>query len=183
MAQGRFVELGRNVYRWLGSGIYFFEENFELSQRWATMRATKEGREPAIVRAEIDLSRCLDLTRAPFQTIVRNAHRLKEDEWKNDPKNRPEQRPLELYKGVVRQGYHGDWENYGKNELDYAVIEYAIDLAKDQEGLILDTVRGAFIELGPLYDCSWLFEGAHVAIAVRKPYVARLRNIKAIEFD
>jgi hypothetical protein len=68
----------------------------------------------------------------------------------------------------VRSGYRGDWENGGRNDLDFLVIEKAIELAEQQMNIRLETVRGAFIEFGPLYKNSWLYEGAHVAIAVRR---------------
>jgi hypothetical protein len=181
MAQLRFIEREKNVYRWLGSGVYFFEENLEFAQRWALMRGVKAGKAPAVVQADIDVAACLDLTRAPYQSILRSAYWDLTDEWDKNPGTRPEQKPLEIYKGQIRSGYHGEWENYGRNELDFRVIEHAIVIAKAQFDVDFDTVRGAFLELGPLYKNSWLYEGAHVAIAVRKPYVARLRNLKCVE--
>lgn len=176
MAAGRFVENNKKIARWLGSGIYFFEENFELAQKWARIRAHRLNRKPAVLAGDIDLSNCLDLTVPTYQSIVRLAYQDKDREWTEHPAQRPQQKGLELHKGIVRTGYSGDWENYGRNELDFQVIEHAIALAKDTQNLQIDTVRGAFIELGPLYDTSWFYEGAHVAIAVRAPY-RRLSNL------
>jgi hypothetical protein len=75
---------------------------------------------------------------------------------------------FEIYWDQVRAGYRGDWESGGRNDLDFLVIEKAIELAEQQMNIGFETVRGAFIEFGPLYKNSWLYEGAHVAIAVRR---------------
>lgn len=182
MAAGNFIESEKKNSRWLGSGIYFFEYNFELAQRWAKTRAHRTGREPAVLSADIDLSKCLDLTVPSYQTLARLAYRDKQIEWQRDPKLQPQQLGLELRAGIVMTGYRGDWENYGRNELDYQVIEHTIKLAKDAQNMDIDTVRGAFIELGPLYESSWFYEGAHVAIAVRSPY-ARLTNLSCVRVD
>ena len=111
MEQRRFAEREGNVYRWLGSGIYFFEENFEAAFPWAKIRASQVDKEPAVLSVDIDLAKCRDLTQATFQSIVRNAHRDKQEEWRNNPASRPEQKPFELRGVDVRTGYYGDWEN------------------------------------------------------------------------
>lgn len=170
MARGNYVDSG-NTTRWLGAGIYFFEYNISMAVHWAKIRAMKHNSVPAILRAEIDLQRCLDVTDLTWQTNVQNAHRAIEAEWSADSTiPRPQQKPLEIYKGQVRAGYHGEWKDYGRNELDYQVIERSVRLAKDKEDLTFDTVRGVFPEGGCLYTSSWLLDQAHVAIAVRAPY-------------
>jgi hypothetical protein len=164
------------------AGASIFEGNPELALRWATRRAAKTGKPAAILRAEIDLAACLDLTQPTYQVIARNAHRALEALWQQDASiTRPEQMSFEIHDGQVRAGYHGDWENYGRNDLDFQVVENAIKIAKDKENLTLDTVRGVFLEDAPLYPSSWFFEGAHVAIAVREPY-ARIHNQKCLSF-
>lgn len=169
--------------RWLGRGIYFFERNSELAIRWARLRAAKQGKDAALIRAEIDLSTCFDLTRPTYQLIARSAHALLQARWSADPSIVPaDQKPFELLSGQVRAGFRGDWQDYGRNELDFAVVEEAIQLAKDKHNITLDTVRGAFIEDAPLYTHSWFYEGAHVAIAVRPPF-NRITSLKLIEIE
>lgn len=175
MLAGPLRDSGR-VARWLGQGIYFFEYNVEAATYWALNRAAKAGTAAAVIRADIDLSNCLDLTRSYFQSIVRNAHRTLQAEWQIDPSKRIDQKPFEIYLDQVRAGFKGDWRDYGRNELDFKAIEKAVELSKLQGNVTYETVRGAFIESGPLYPNSWLFEGAHVAIAVRPPF-ARLSNL------
>jgi hypothetical protein len=101
-------------------------------------------------------------------------------EWQIDPSKRISQKSFEIHLDQVRAGFKGDWQDYGRNELDFQVIEKAIELSKLQNNVSYETVRGAFIELGPLYPSSWLFEGAHVAIAVRPPFT-RVSNLMMYE--
>jgi hypothetical protein len=131
-----------------------------------------------ILRAEIDLDFCLDTTLRDWHTVLRNAHRALQAEWQIEPSKAKTQMPFALRNGQVLAGYSGDWTG-GKNSLDHAVIERAIEIAKQQRGLTCDTVRGLFLEEGPIYENSWLFEGAHIAISVRDP-VRRLVTCSAI---
>lgn len=171
------------IARWLGRGIYFFEENVELAMKWGEIRAARLKQPAAVVRAEIDISSCLDLTRATYQSIARNAHTFLRSQWNNDQNLRAiEQKPFELFGGQVRAGHKGDWQNYGRNQLDFQVVEKAIELAEQQRNLKLTTVRGAFIEDGPLYQNSWFYEGAHVAIAVRPDFSA-IKNLQSMQID
>lgn len=170
MCAGHFKESDREA-SWLGSGVYFFEENFDLALDWANVKAQQSGKDPAIVFANIDLTHCLDLTTALAKHMLRGAHRDLSAHWEAHPSERREQKPLEIFANRIRAGYRGDWKGFGTNSLDYAVVERAIELAALQKNIVnFDTVRGVFIEEGPLYPNSWFFEGAHVAIAVRSPY-------------
>ena len=56
-----------NDYDWLGSGIYFWEYNFQRAWKWAE-QSTKESNQktsrndqPFVLGAVINLGRCLDL--------------------------------------------------------------------------------------------------------------------------
>lgn len=165
MATGDFTAPEEERVGWLGSGLYFFEENIELAMHYADIAAQKRGGQPAVLKAAIDLRFCLDMTTRLGQMTMRNAYRVLGAQWAKDG-GVITQRPFDLLDGQVRAGYSGDWAG-GKNGLDHAVIEKAVELAHQQKNQKLDTVRGIFIEEGPLYDTSWIFEGAHVAIAVR----------------
>jgi hypothetical protein len=179
MVKGHFRDPDNKNARWLGRGIYFFD-NPEMAMQWATKRAIKAGDTPAILSADIDLSACLDLTRPVFQSIARSAYRSLSARSAANPRTAlPRQKPFELFGAQVRAGYHGDWEGYGRNELDFAVVEEAFKIAKEQENLTLDTARAVFYEGGPLYPDSWFYDAAHVAIAVREPY-SRLSNLKCM---
>jgi len=74
-----------NDYDWLGSGIYFWENNPARALAWATT-ASQDSRiaqaritEPFVVGAIIDLGNCLDLLETESIRIVASAHqRLRE---------------------------------------------------------------------------------------------------------
>lgn len=54
-----------NDYEWLGSGIYFWENNEDRAWQWAKQLSTRKSssvKEPAVIGAIIDLGYCLDLT-------------------------------------------------------------------------------------------------------------------------
>lgn len=169
MASGEFDDRVRSKARWLGSGLYFFEENIEMAIHYARSRALGTGQAGGVLSADIDLTSCLDLTLASWQEIVRNAHRIVVAEDKRAGIKPISQQSMEVRDEIIRAGYHGEWKNYGRNELDYKVIEKAVSLAYEQKNLKFDMVRGLFLEWGSLYDTSWLYSGAHVAIAVRQP--------------
>ncbi|ACG78799.1 conserved hypothetical protein [Phenylobacterium zucineum HLK1] len=181
MAEGRFDARPRSKARWLGSGLYFFEGNPEAAAYYATRRAMQKNGRPGILRADIDLTTCLDLTATSRQEVVRTAHRIMVADGSID-RLQITQKPFELQNGDVRAGWFGDYKDYGRNELDFAVIERAVQLAREQQNIVYETVRGAFIEGGPLYKDSWLYSGAHVAITVREP-PARMSNLRALELD
>ena len=53
-----------NDYDWLGSGIYFWENNVERSWQWAkelSKRSNSSIKTPAVIGAVIDLGYCFDL--------------------------------------------------------------------------------------------------------------------------
>lgn len=158
--------------RWLGSGLYFFEENAQLATFYALKRQIKHQQPGAVLKARIDLGSCLDLSHDFGQRIARQAYTVLRREGVLDALDGPKQKSLEIHKGQVRAGYTGEWKDYGINALDHAVIERAIGVAMEMHGLKFETVRGLFIDGGELYDTSWLFDLAHIAIAVRNPYLA-----------
>jgi len=181
MADGQFDNRERGKSRWLGQGLYFFEHNMDMALYYARGRASSGGgKTPGVLKAEIDLTACFDVTTQAWQEIVREAYQIYLDECLRDNIEVVDQKALEVLHGQVRAGYHGIWKSYGKNSLDYSMIERAIVLAREQRGLTFDTVRGAFIEWGPLYTSSWLYAGAHVAVAVRNP-PERLSKMQAFE--
>ena len=165
--------------RWLGEGLYFFEDNYSLAAFYAQKRQIKHQKPGAVLKATIHLSACLDLSQEFGQRLARQAHTLMRQEGKVGTEAGPKQKPLEVYKGQIRAGYGGEWKDYGVNALDHAVIERAVEVARDLHGLNFDTVRGLFLDGGELYDTSWLYDLAHVSVVVRKPY-ARMEALEVI---
>lgn len=178
MAEKRFDPAkDANKYRWLGRGLYFFEDNIDLATAWALRRAAAaDGERAAVLQAEIDLSTCLDLTRNGFRQIVIEAQDLAERRGKLAG---IQQEPLTIVDGVVKAGFSGEWKKFGWNRLDYEVVEEAIILAHEKYAMDLDTVRSIFLEGKEIFRTSFVFTESAVVIAVRNPLV-RLDDLRAI---
>ena len=66
--------MSENSYDWLGSGVYFWENDPMRALQWARNRW--EGSEtPSLIGAVVDLGLCLDLTMQEGIEAVRSAHR------------------------------------------------------------------------------------------------------------
>lgn len=163
-------------HRWLGRGLYFFEDNPELATSWALRRAAKEKQEAGVLRAEIDLSSCLDLTRAGWRQIVIEAQDLAER--RGDLKHL-NQKPLTINDGQVMAGFDGEWSGYGRNVLDFKVMELSVALAREKYGVELTTVRSFFLEGKEIYRSSFVFSDSSPVIAVRDPRVS-LSDLRVI---
>ena len=153
MGQERIRAENRN-YHWLGSGIYFWENDQDRALEWAHEKASrKEIRTPAVIGAVIELGRCLDLSVRENVPLVRGAYdsltALFDQSGKPMPQNKPAPKDPRPDK-VLRF-------------LDCAVLNHLID--KDEKDF--DTVRGLFVEGEPVYEGAEIYEKTHVEIAVR----------------
>ncbi len=142
-------------YDWLGAGAYFWESDVQRAQEWAQHRFGADG---AVIGAVIDLRNCLDLVSRFDLELVREAHprflKFCTDTGTEAPVN-----------SNVRNDPNGD---VLLRRLDCAVINFlnrSMDASPDIESF--DTVRGMFLEGGPLYEGSAIREKNHVQIAVR----------------
>jgi hypothetical protein len=60
---GTSLTWSTNDYDWLGSGIYFWEQNLSRAWKWAEDLARRDKIDtPAVIGAVIDLGNCLNLT-------------------------------------------------------------------------------------------------------------------------
>jgi hypothetical protein len=147
-------------YHWLGSGVYFWENDEDRALEWAQEKASRgEIKTPAVIGAVIELGRCLDLSvrenvpllKAAFESLI--AHYAKSGdrmpENKKAPKDQREDKVLRY--------------------LDCAVLNHLVDNSPTK----FDTVRGLFVEGGRVYDGAEIFNKTHVEIAVRDPSCIR----------
>ena len=145
-----------NDYDWLGTGIYFWENDPKRALEWA--RAAK--RKPALCRTKIkapfalgaiiDLGSCLDLTESASLEKVKKAHEI-----------------FAMQDGVVVVN-EGTVEKPGRRKLDCAVINFLHDLMEEADEEPFDSVRALFPEGGPLFTNSGFLDRTHIQIAVRK---------------
>lgn len=155
------LDQSTNLYDWLGSGIYFWENDPRRALEFAQeavknpklTSTSKPITDPFVIGAAIDLGRCLNLLDRIAVTEVEESYKL----LKFVNKKKGVQMPRN--KGPDRAARY----------LDRAVVEF---LHATREGLSYpsyETVRGAFWEGGRLYPTSGFGRKNHIQIAVRNP--------------
>jgi len=138
-------------YDWLGSGVYFWEDDVARAYQWSLEHRRHA---PCVVGAAIELGHCLDLTKQSGIQAVKTAHalhlKLLLETGQQPPVNRAAEgsRPGDF---VLRY-------------LDRAVINYLHDsyaiAAQRNQGKAqeFDTVRAMFPEGEPIYATSGFME-------------------------
>jgi hypothetical protein len=160
----------------LGDGIYFWEDGLRRAREWA--RDFVKG--PAsIVRAEIDLGRCLDLADTEYLDLLRQTYfeverRYRENYWKL-PQNREigRRKKTLLWLDKINSWMY---RKFAKVEftrrtdkklrfLDSLIINEFVERTK----LALDfqTIRYPFEEGEPVFPGAMIRAQSHVQISVR----------------
>jgi hypothetical protein len=65
--------VSRNVYDWLGDGVYFFQDAPNRAREWAAQRYGSDG---VVIRSIIRLDDCLDLLDIEWNAFLLRAYRL-----------------------------------------------------------------------------------------------------------
>lgn len=148
-----------NCYDWLGSGIYFWENDPKRALSYA--RAIKKHPErcatkietPAVVGAVIDLGYCLNLFEEENLKLVKESYSM-----------------LQVLEEL---GYEMPTNKGGKDlllrNLDCAVINMLHDIREESSERRFDSVRAPFLEGEPLYPNSGFLTKNHIQICVRNP--------------
>ncbi|MCF0064925.1 hypothetical protein MUK70_29020 [Dyadobacter chenwenxiniae] len=150
-------EKSANRYDWLGSGVYFWENDIQRAQSWAE---EMHGKRAAVIGAKIQLGHCFDISNSSAKEILRIAYAdLCKDLINSDaaiPVNRPHPKAK------------GNPDDNVLRYLDRVVIEHAMILVGDNEpSLFYDTVRAPFQEGFPVYPGSAFREHDHIHLCVR----------------
>lgn len=146
--------LSETSYDWLGSGVYFWENDPIRALQWARL-PWRNIDKPSVVGAVIDPGRCLDLTTQEGITAVKSAHRALAKLHKLTEQPLP--RNAGLHKGM--------------RHLDCAVIRHlnrarAKMAESDPSILPYQTVRALFVEGQKLYRGAGFHDKTHVQICV-----------------
>jgi hypothetical protein len=151
-------------YDWLGSGVYFWENDAQRALDWAKQKCRLGHYEhPFVIGAVIDLGNCLDLISRQEIPILAWAHDSLTA--KLTAAGKPDEMP-------VNKDARGD-VNGDKllRFLDCAVINhlhYIIDEAGDASPIPpYDSVRGLFTEGEEVYPGARFLTSTHTQIAVR----------------
>lgn len=137
-----------NTYDWLGSGLYFWENNYQRALDWAAEQKEKFGKfkEPAVLGAIICLGNCCDFLDSENLELLKAAYDFLITEQLNIPKNK---------RGFIR-------------ELDCAVIETLHELQEIKD-IPFDSVRSLFTEGKPCYPGAGFSDKNHIQICIRNP--------------
>ncbi len=153
-------KVSKNPYDWLGSGIYFWENNPSRALDWARYMASnplfqKRVKKPWAVGAIIELGNCLDLTEAVSLQLVKESYKrlsmISELLGTDMPQNKPAS---------------DDDEDLVMRHLDCAVINNVHKLRKRASLEAFDTVRGAFHEGKELYPGAAIRTKTHIQLCV-----------------
>ncbi|MCD4830113.1 MAG: hypothetical protein K8R90_11855 [Candidatus Cloacimonetes bacterium] len=162
--RGILLNPSENKYDWLGSGVYFWENNYQRAIDFATFlyeykphNLKQTINEPSVIGAIIDLGFCLNLLDTEYLNLLKVGYdsllKFHTDYNLPIPKNVP----------LVENG------DLLKRNLDCAVIETIHTFNKDKGKQEFDSIRGVFIEGNDLYPNAGFKEKNHIQIAVRNP--------------
>ena len=161
---GQEFRTSKNVYDWLGNGIYFWEANpvrgLEFASELMNISRGANVTEPAVVGAVIDLGLCLDLMTSAGVRLVEDAHKAY---------------VITCEKAEVELPKNSSDKDNLRRPLDCAVFEQLHAIRKESEDSSIDTVRGVFVEGNPVYEGAGFNKKTHIQICVRNP-----SNIKGV---
>jgi hypothetical protein len=143
-------------YHWLGSGIYFWENDSDRALEWAEEKAGRgEIKEPFVLGGVIELRKCLDLSVRDNVPLVKAAHDSLTAQYQKSGAETPQN----------TKAPKDDRDDKVMRFLDCAVINHLVE----NSGTQFDTVRGLFVEGDRIYDGGEIYHKTHAVIAVRSP--------------
>lgn len=162
--KGIILKPSDNEYDWLGSGVYFWENNLKRALEFANFlkenqhhNSKQKITEPSVIGAVIDLGYCLDLLDSEYLDVLKQGYNLL--------RKTKEQFGLPIPKNIALQGNN----DLLKRNLDCAVIETIHQFNKETKKQEFDSVRGVFFEGMDLYENAGFKEKNHIQIAIRNP--------------
>ena len=154
------LEQSRNLYDWLGHGIYFWENNLERANHWAVEKVKRgDYKTPSVIGAVIDLGHCLNLTDSAYVPLLEMGYELVKIRANSNG-------------GIIPVNKGG--KDLLLRNLDCAVIEQIHDSSsflgqwnEQTEIEEFDSVRGVFIEGNEVYEGAGFMKKTHVQICIR----------------
>jgi hypothetical protein len=149
-----------NDYDWLGSGIYFWENNEERAMEWAVELSKRPGssvKQPAVIGAIIDLGYCFDLTDTAYLKELKKSYDFALEF------SRISGIPLPVNKTM------GNSTDLLLRKLDCYVIQTTHRINREANKRAYDSVRGVFWEGKPLYPNAGFAEKNHIQICICNP--------------
>lgn len=146
----------QNDFDWLGSGMYFWENNPERALEYASehIKRKKLSVEPAVVGAILNLGHCLNLLEKYHLDNLKASYELLAQTMELAEQEMPENT------GTADKLFR---------RLNRAVIEFHHDWREVNSQPSYDSVRGVFQEGGELYPGAGFEKKSHIQIAIRNP--------------
>jgi hypothetical protein len=142
-----------NDYDWLGSGMYFWENDLNRAQKWAEDKYKEEA---AVIGAVLNLGKCLDFLDSTNLVLLEPAYeRFKQSFDSAGYTQMPENSSLKDGCPLNRK-------------LDCAIINLIIQDAIRQQAAF-DSVRGVFWEGKEPYPSAGFKEANHIQINIINP--------------
>jgi hypothetical protein len=149
----------KNQWDWLGSGVYFWEQNYYRALDWAKYlmmnpdmmpEGAKPIETPAAVGAIINLGRCLNLLDGQSIELVQGTYK-------------------QIKKIFEAAKFPLPTNKEKAHNLDCVVINAVNMFLASQKKKKYDTARCMFSEGKPIYDGSFFMEQNHIQICVINP--------------
>ena len=145
------LKRSNNMWDWLGSGIYFWENGAHRAEEWAKEQHGEDG---VVLGAVINLGNCFDLLDTKYPNYLSYAYNLFVEQ-----------------KIVANEKMPKNSSNNMRRDLDCAVINFLLSyLANHEEHSkenTFQTVRSLFTEGDVVYPGSAIVNKSHIQIAVR----------------
>jgi hypothetical protein len=164
ITSGQSLRPSENVYDWLGTGIYFWEQSHDRALDYVKElqahpeRTTNPIITPGVIGAVLDLGFCLDLVNLDNLKLLQDAYKGLKARLAGTgklPRNLP--------------GRDSRGADYLRRKLDCMVIN-SIHLSRKKEGLPpFDSVRGVFWEGSRIYPTAGFRQKNHIQIAILNP--------------
>lgn len=139
------LNYSRNKYDWLGSGIYFWENDYDRALDFAQNHPVREIKSPTVLGAIIDPGYCLNLLNTRDRKIMT-------DSYSN-----------------FNSRISGVFNRDDLHNLDYAVIEEIHQIRHSLSQPPFESVRNAFTEGRELYPGAGFQDKNHIQICIRNP--------------
>jgi len=143
---------GGQRYDWLGTGVYFWEDDPNLALGWArhwSRRQPDNIRNPAVIGAVIAFKECLNLVQTGASQILHAAHQALAQEVERADGRMPSN------------------ESEERRFLDHAVFETLHELRRTEGLRSFPAVRALFQSGEPVFPGSGIRKWDHIQICVR----------------
>jgi hypothetical protein len=163
------VKKSQEIFDWLGSGFYVWENNFDRALKWAEDKKERgKIKTPSVVGVVYQLDYCLDFTDSQFIDILPEYYESMAADLLLAGKRLPQNKdiPKDIYQDRILRELDCAVINYLHQKIDEQ-IKKDMSTQKFSELKPFDTVRGIFTEGGPAFEGAGIQSKNHIQICIR----------------